>query len=259
MSHEKNAPSNIKLRKIDLNHGLNHGDERIISVLNELESVQTRIVALDDKAHDEKQAVSRKYDNLKRSLYQSRSNYIKNIPYFWERVFYNNSQLSSLVSEDENDCFKYLTNLEVEEGSNNYKIHFFFNENPIIENKKLTKEILYDKNMDCTTKSTPILWKDSCSKVNQATTSKGRKRNFEERNLLEWFEGDADYFNLLVAQAIRTEIWQNPALHFKKGLVEGKLETDDCDVWDEDNDSDELLKELMEDVNDSDDSSDEDD
>uniref|UniRef100_A0A1B6F784 Uncharacterized protein n=1 Tax=Cuerna arida TaxID=1464854 RepID=A0A1B6F784_9HEMI len=271
MSQEIPAPTKRKLMKADLKNRLKSEDKTLKRCINDLKSVQAKINALDEKAYNEKQATLIKHDHLKRPFFQERSKCIKKIPNFWATVFTYHTQISSLVSEEVEDCLKYLTNFEVEEGESartNFKINFFFKENPFIENEQLTKEVSFKDNMECTTNSTQIVWKKKIPlKGRKATIPPGQKRKFEEKNFFEWFEDNEDFLGEVLAETFRTEIWQNPVPYFKTGLMIQEIEEDitsDEGRDDHDGDStddydyvdDDVLKELLKEVADSDNSSD---
>lgn len=57
--------------------------------------------------------------------------------------FINHPQISGILEEEEEEALHFLEKIEVEEFEDirsGYRIHFYFEDNPYLENKVLTKE-----------------------------------------------------------------------------------------------------------------------
>uniref|UniRef100_A0A1B6GPU8 Nucleosome assembly protein n=1 Tax=Cuerna arida TaxID=1464854 RepID=A0A1B6GPU8_9HEMI len=222
---EENEPTSRKIMKMELENTGSIEDENIKGYINELKLIQTKILNLNEKACNEKQSILTMYNELKRPLFQVRNIYIKNIPNFWAIVLGNHTVISSLISENMEGCLRYLTNIEVEEGEStmtNFKINFFFKENPLIENALLTKEFSYKGNTVCTIRSTQIIWKEKLPSQRKKTKTLGQKRKFEGINYFEWFE-DSICCEIM-AEIIISEIWQNPIPYFEIGFMARRTE-----------------------------------
>ncbi|KAG8318370.1 hypothetical protein J6590_006686 [Homalodisca vitripennis] len=257
MSEEKNGPTSRKLKKMDLENTQNIEDENIKGYINELKLIQTKIFTLYEKACNEKQAILTKYSDLKRPLFQERNVCIMNIPNFWAIVLSNHTVISSLIGENMEDCLKYLTNIEVEEAKStmaNFKIHFFFKENPFIENEWLTKEFYHKDNTVRIVTSTQIIWKRKIPSEGKKAKTLGQKRKFEEINFFEWFE-DNGICCQIIAEIIKSEIWQNPIPYFEigfmtQGIEEVNIDNDDGYFSDDNshdgyNENDDIFREQL--------------
>ena len=70
--------------------------------------------------------------------------------------------MSALFGEEDEEALHYLTGVEVtefEDIKSGYRIHFYFDENPYLENKVLSKEFHLNESDDPSSKSTEIKWK----------------------------------------------------------------------------------------------------
>ncbi|QQP35611.1 SET [Caligus rogercresseyi] len=85
-----------------------------------------------------------RYNGLRKPYFEKRSEVIRRIPKFWLTAFINHPKISAVIEEDEEDCLRHLSKVEVEEFEDiksGYRIKFTFNpENPYFSNEFLTKE-----------------------------------------------------------------------------------------------------------------------
>jgi hypothetical protein len=80
---------------------------------------------------------------LRKPLFQIRNQLIAKIPNFWINTFENHPKISQLIHEDEEECLHFLSKLEVEvleDIKSDFKIKFYFENNPFFENDLLEKE-----------------------------------------------------------------------------------------------------------------------
>uniref|UniRef100_A0A8C0MZJ0 Uncharacterized protein n=1 Tax=Canis lupus familiaris TaxID=9615 RepID=A0A8C0MZJ0_CANLF len=91
------------------------------------------------QASEEILKVEQKYNKLRQTFFQKRSELIAKIPNFWV-TFVNHPQVSALLGEADEEALHYLTTVEVtefEDIKSGYRIDFYFDENPYFENKVL--------------------------------------------------------------------------------------------------------------------------
>ncbi len=111
--------------------------------LEEMDSIQTEIDSLNEKASEEILKVEQKYNKLRKPFFQMRNQLIAKIPNFWIKTFENHPKVSKLIDEDEEECLHFLSKLEVEQFEDiksDFKIKFYFENNPFFENDLLEKE-----------------------------------------------------------------------------------------------------------------------
>ncbi|KAI3896985.1 hypothetical protein MKX03_015809 [Papaver bracteatum] len=109
---------------------------------------------------DEKMfAVKRKYNDIRKPLYNQRKELIKSIPDFWPTAILNFSGLQKFLSKhDKEEIIKFLNSVVVEDGA----ITFFFDEkNPHFKNTHLTAVYSRTDKGIVHKKGTIILWKDA--------------------------------------------------------------------------------------------------
>jgi len=180
-----------------------------------LEGLQENIEELNDKATEEILEVERKYNRLRKPLYERRNQAIRKIPEFWVKVFTTQEMLAALLIENDLAAFKYLRELNVEDHDDvksGFKISLTFDPNPFFKNSVLSKEFLYDKDGNLTVIPTRIEWKDG-KDLTQKQPSKGKRgREEESESFFTWFnEEDQD---LELAEIIKEDLWPNPAKYY---------------------------------------------
>lgn len=189
--------------------------------------------------------MEQKFNKMRRPLFDKRTDLIKKIPEFWLTAFLNHPQVSSIVDEDEEDCFEYLDILEVEEAEDiktGYKLNFHFRDNPFFTNKCLTKEFkLGAESTVPSSASTTIAWKEGkdLTKLLQtkAQASGGRRRRHAEyKAFFDWFQDNTDPVNDEIAELIKDDLWPNPLQYF---LVPD-IEVDEEDEGDENDEEEEV-------------------
>ena len=76
-------------------------DKETQSALEEIDSCQNDIDAMNEKASEEILKVEQKYNTLRRPFFDKRNEIIKRIPKFWLTAFINHPQISGIIEEDE--------------------------------------------------------------------------------------------------------------------------------------------------------------
>lgn len=230
-------------------------NDELTSALENIDGCQNEIDLLNEKASEEMLRVEQKYNKLRRPLFDKRTQMIKKIPEFWLTSFLNHPQVSSIVDEDEEDCFEYLAVLEVEESEDiktGYKLNFHFRENPYFTNKCLTKEFNLGSGSNApSSTSTTINWHEGKDLVKQlqakVQTAGRRKRHLEYKMFFSWFLDNSDPVNDEIAELIKDDLWPNPLQYFLVPDIEVEPEGEEGDEFadeenedtDEDRDQDE--------------------
>uniref|UniRef100_U5ESV7 Putative perinuclear region of cytoplasm n=1 Tax=Corethrella appendiculata TaxID=1370023 RepID=U5ESV7_9DIPT len=223
--------------------------------LEQIDSVQNEIDALNEKASEEILKVEQKYNSLRKPFFQKRSEIIKKIPSFWVTAFVNHPQISGLLEEEEEECLHFMEKFEVEEFEDiksGYRIKFSFEENhPYFENKVLTKEFnLGANNSGPTSVSTAIKWKperDLSKLLSQKPLNSRRKRNLEYKSFFDWFSDNTDPINDEIAELMKDDLWPNPLQYYLVPDIEVEPEDDEAE-GEEEADDEEIEEEEEEDA-----------
>ncbi|KAL3852147.1 hypothetical protein ACJMK2_015825 [Sinanodonta woodiana] len=218
--------------------------------LEEIDSCQNEIDALNEKASEEILRVEQKYNKLRRPHLESRNELITKVPNFWVTTFVNHPQISAILDEEEEECLHYLTKMEVEEFEDiksGYTIKFEFKQNPYFTNEILCKEFHLAASGEPASKSTHIKWKTGMDLSKRAVQcAMGRKRRHGKgRTFFSWFQDNGDPSVDDIAEVIKDDMWLNPMQYFLAPDLEaeenGFSEEDEADdsivvVGDDDDD-----------------------
>ncbi|KAB0354117.1 hypothetical protein FD755_023192, partial [Muntiacus reevesi] len=124
-------------------------------------------------------------------LFQKRLELIAQIPNFGV-TFVNHPQVSSLLGEEYEEALCYLTRVEI----------FYFDENPYLENKILSKEFHLNKSGDPSSKSTEINWKS------------GKDLMKRSKSFFTWFTDHSDAGADELGEVIKDDIWPNSLQYY---------------------------------------------
>ncbi|KAM7318530.1 hypothetical protein ACRRTK_021642 [Alexandromys fortis] len=179
--------------------GLLKGKKEQQEAIEHIDKVQNEIGRLNEQASEEILKVEQKYNKLRQLFFQKRSELIAKIPNFWVTTFVNHPQVSALLGEEDEEALHYLTRVEVtefEDIKSGYRIDFYFDENPYLENKVLSKEFHLNESGDPFSKSTEIKWKsgkDLTKRSSQTQNKASRKRQHEApESFFTWFTDHSD-------------------------------------------------------------------
>eukprot|EP00096_Caligus_rogercresseyi_P005852 TRINITY_DN2189_c0_g1_i1.p1 TRINITY_DN2189_c0_g1~~TRINITY_DN2189_c0_g1_i1.p1 ORF type:complete len:288 (-),score=161.34 TRINITY_DN2189_c0_g1_i1:725-1588(-) len=219
-------------------------DDETQKALEEIDATQNEIDSLNEKASEEILKVEQRYNGLRKPYFEKRSEVIRRIPKFWLTAFINHPKISAVIEEDEEDCLRHLSKVEVEEFEDiksGYRIKFTFNpENPYFSNEFLTKEFHLGINGDPSSQSTPIRWKEgfdlaakAAQRVASNKSSGARKRALLPLTFFSWFSDSSDPSMDDIAEVIKDEMWPNPLQYFLVPDIEvengGEEEEDDLE------------------------------
>lgn len=251
------APSPKKLKKADSTAHpeleARDFDAETQKSLEEIDSCQNEIEALNEQASEEILKVEQKYNQLRKPHFDKRAEIINKVPNFWPTAFNNHPDLSSLFEEGEEDCFHHLIKLDVEEFEDiksGYRLNFCFEENPYFDNTVLTKEFQLGSLGVPTSLSIPIRWKEGMdlTQTNEPTCTRiGRKRQRDQRSFFAWYNDHIDPTSDTIAEIIKDDLWHNPLQYFLVPDVEvgnGVDDDDDGDEGSNGDDDDEPLPEV---------------
>jgi len=178
--------------------------------------------------------IEKKYNSLRKPYYKKRNDVIREIPDFWLKAFLNHDMMADLLDEEDQNAFKYLKELNVEDSDDvksGFKISFTFDTNPYFKNKTLSKTFQYNDDAELTVVPTKIDWKEGMdlTKRHKGGKTDNNKRTHEEidsESFFNWFnEEDQD---LELGEIIKEDLWPNPSKYYH-GLTD-----DDDDEGDDD-------------------------
>ncbi|OEL31860.1 NAP1-related protein 1 [Dichanthelium oligosanthes] len=210
-------------------------DRALLLSIEKLQEIQDQIEKVNEEASDKVLEVEQKYNEIRKPVYVRRNEIIQKIPDFWLTAFLSHPMLGELLTEDDQQIFKHLESLFVDESEDiksGCSITLTFSSNPYFEDKKLTKTYSMSDDGKTTVKATSIKWKAGMDIVNGKTcTKKGDKRLLVDESFFTWFSdtennsfahGDIDQ----VAEVIKEDLWPNPLKYFNNEL-EDEFEQED--------------------------------
>jgi len=196
------------------------------SLLEEIDTCQNEIDALNEQASEEILKIEQKYNKLRKPFYEKRSTIISKVDKFWVTTFINHPRISGILQDQEEDCLHYMTKLHVEDFDDvktGYSISFHFKENPYFENEVLTKEFHLAAENSApdfvqSSTSTPIKWKEGKDLLKELQSmpqaSKKRDLHNEHKSFFDWFCDTSDPVNDDLAELIKDDVWPNPLQFF---------------------------------------------
>jgi len=229
-------------------------DRALLISIEKLQEIQDQIEKVNEEASNKVLEVEQKYNEIRRPVYVRRNEMIQKIPDFWLTAFLSHPMLSDLLTEDDQQIFKHLESMFVDESEDiksGCSITLSFSPNPYFEDQKLTKEYSINDDGTVTVKATSIKWKAGMDIVNGKTCDKkGDKRLLVDESFFTWFSNTEDKSFAhgemdQVADVIKEDLWPNPLKYFNNEL-EGEFELED----DEEEGSDEEAEDEDEDKED---------
>jgi len=239
-----NATSPSKVQRLDV------GDveEALQKAIQDIDEIQNNLDQITEKASVEILVVEQKYNKLRRPHYLKRNEIINSIQGFWQQVFANHPQISSILTEKDDLALAYMSGLEVEEFEDiksGYKVTFHFNaaENPYFSNESLVKEFhISDEMADSdapASKHTEIKWKPGKKFPTGQELKAGMKRSKEEMDLpdsfFSWYQTTSEDGICEIGEALKDDIWPNPLQYFLNDIQDSM---EDEDLGDEDEEED---------------------
>ncbi|XP_065034223.1 NAP1-related protein 2-like [Musa acuminata AAA Group] len=220
-----------------------HIDGELVLSIEKLQEIQDELEKINEEASDKVFEVEQKYNEIRRPVYVRRAEIIKHIPDFWLTAFLSHPALGDLLSEKDQEIFKFMRSLDVEDFKDmktGYSITFNFSNNPYFEDTKLTKTYSFTDEGTTNVTGTTIKWKEGMEHIanGDAHKKKGNKRLFAEESFFSWFndnqekdlsEGVMDE----VAEIIKEDLWPNPLKYFNNEADEDDFdgEEDDEEVY----------------------------
>ncbi|KAK9066538.1 hypothetical protein SSX86_013861 [Deinandra increscens subsp. villosa] len=208
-------------------------DGELVLTIEKLQEIQDELEKINEKASDEVLEVEQKYNEVRKPVYEKRSDIIKSIPDFWLTAFLSHPVLSDLLNEEDQKIFKHLTSIEVEDFKDmksGYSISFNFSPNSFFEDAKLTKTFTFLDEGTTKITSTPIKWKESTGNNGVTHEKNGNKRPHEEDSFFGWFgetQQKDEEIHDEVAEIIKEDLWTNPLTYFNNEADEEDLDGDD--------------------------------
>ncbi|GMP33478.1 hypothetical protein CsSME_00006782 [Camellia sinensis var. sinensis] len=178
-----------------------HIDGELVVSIEKLQEIQDELEKINEEASDKVLEVEQKYNEIRKPVYEKRSDIIKSIPDFWLTAFLSHPALGELLTDEDQKIFKYLSSLEVED----FK-----------DVKSGTTKIT----------ATSIKWKEGMGIPNGvAHEKKGSKRPHTDESFFTWFSEtqqkvDMDEIQDEVAELIKEDLWPNPLNYFNNDADE---------------------------------------
>ncbi|XP_006096180.1 testis-specific Y-encoded-like protein 2 isoform X1 [Myotis lucifugus] len=187
--------------------------EKIQYVLQALESIQLDLEAVNIKAGKAFLRLKRKFIQMRRPFLERRDLIIQHIPGFWVKAFLNHPKISVLISPRDEDIFRYLTNLQVQDLrhiSMGYKMKLYFKTNPYFTNMVIVKEFQCNRSGRLVSHSTPIRW-------HRGQEPQAHKERNQDYSFFSWFSNHSLPEADRIAEIIKNDLWVNPVRYYMMG------------------------------------------
>ncbi|XP_071074486.1 testis-specific Y-encoded-like protein 4 [Dasypus novemcinctus] len=217
MGEEKKVAQKEKKMAEDVKEKTGSRVPKVNNSMDSLEAIDQELSNVNAQADRAFLQLERKFGRMRRLHMQRRSFIIQNIPNFWVTAFRNHPQLSPMISGQDEDMLKFMTNLEVEELKHprvGCKFKFIFQGNPYFRNEGLVKEYERRSSGRVVSLSTPIRWhrgQDPQSHIH---------RNRDGNTIHSFFSWFSDHSLLefdKIAEIIKDELWPNPLQYYLMG------------------------------------------
>ncbi|XP_037698100.1 testis-specific Y-encoded-like protein 4 [Choloepus didactylus] len=190
---------------------------KVNNSMDSLEAIDQELSNVNAQADRAFLQLERKFGRMRRLHMQRRSFIIQNIPNFWVTAFRNHPQLSPMISGQDEDMLKFMTNLEVEELKHpraGCKFKFVFQGNPYFRNEGLVKEYERRSSGRVVSLSTPIRW----HRGQDPQTHIHRNRDGNSiHSFFDWFSDHSLLELDKIAEIIKDELWPNPLQYYLMG------------------------------------------
>nr|KAF6268080.1 TSPY like 2 [Pipistrellus kuhlii] len=186
--------------------------EKLQYILQALEGIQLDLEAVNIKAGKAFLRLKRKFIQMRRPFLERRDLIIQHIPGFWVKAFLNHPKISVMISPRDEDIFRYLTNLQVQDLrhiSMGYKMKLYFQTNPYFTNTVIVKEFQCNRSGRLVAHSTPIRW----HRGQEPQAYLGTNYSF-----FSWFSNHSLPEADRIAEIIKNDLWVNPVRYYMMGV-----------------------------------------
>lgn len=202
-----------------------------------LEELQDQLDQLDKEAAEEIIAVQKKYNSKKKPIYEDRAKVVKNIPDFWSKAATNHPILGTILTEKDEEVFKFLDSINVEDFEDiklGFRIELRFRPNAFFKNSALTKEFRFTEDGEFeSVQPSKIDWKEGKDLTVQNVDDEEHQESF----FSFWF--DPANQDIEVAEMFK-DVFASPAKYYHNLVPspedDGSDEGDDDEESGDDND-----------------------
>nr|BAW94262.1 testis-specific Y-encoded protein [Tokudaia muenninki] len=184
------------------------------SKMEELELLQLELSFVNACYSGALAQIKTKVAKMRKPHFERRKTIIEGIPGFWAKAMMNHPQMSSIISNQDEDLLSYMLSLEVAEynpGPRMCRMMFFFRENPYFRNDIVIKDyqlsIIGYKESDSST----IEWigqaVHGCANCMQDTT---------RLTFFNWLCAHKFPGSNKIAEIIMDDLWPNPVYYYPK-------------------------------------------
>ncbi|XP_008585628.1 PREDICTED: testis-specific Y-encoded-like protein 6 [Galeopterus variegatus] len=181
-------------------------------LMNPLEAIQRELDIVNAQADRALFQLERRFGRMRQHYLDRRNYIIQNIPGFWFFSIRNHPQLSAMISGQDAEMLRYITNLEVKEfryPRTGCKFKFFFRRNPYFRNRLIVKEYEVTSSGQVVSLSTPIVW---CQ--GHEPQSFIRRNQDVICSFFTWFSDHSLPESDRIAEIIKEDLWPNPLQYY---------------------------------------------
>ncbi|KAI3896993.1 hypothetical protein MKX03_015817 [Papaver bracteatum] len=173
-----------------------------------------------EKVDKEMLAVKRKYYELRKPLYDERSEHIKSIPHFCPTAFLSYKNLGKHLSDQDEKIIEFLESVVVDDSQNEKSVTFFFKKNQYFKNLVL-KKVYSHTGKGIVESGTEILWNKRTDTTTGSETEDPAFTDTDNSFFTRFFDPqDKDLPKKPrdeVLEAIEEDLWPHALAHFLNG------------------------------------------
>jgi template-activating factor I len=218
--------SQAKVTKVD-----SAGQENLMQAIQKIDEIQGAIDKINDEASEEILKVEQRFNKMRQPHYSERANIITHIPKFWLTCFLNHPQISTVITEKDEQILSHVVKLDVQEFDDiksGYRISLHFEKNSFFTNEVLTKEYHLGEGGEPSFTTTPVSWnpgmEPSGGSGANGGAAAGNKRkaagDAETGGFLAWLT-ETDPLGVELGEIIKDDLWPNPLQYFLNNELEG--------------------------------------
>uniref|UniRef100_UPI00391D212F testis-specific Y-encoded protein 8-like n=1 Tax=Pongo pygmaeus TaxID=9600 RepID=UPI00391D212F len=184
------------------------------SAMEELFAVQVELEPVNAQARKAFSRQREKMERRRKAHLDCRGAVIQSVPGVWANGIANHPQMLALITDQDEDTLSYMMNLEVEEVKHPVhlcRIRLFFQSNPYLQNKVITKEYLVNVTEYRASHSTRIQWYPDYE-----VEACRRRHHNSSLNFFNWFSDHNFAGSNRIAEILCKDLWCNPLQYYMR-------------------------------------------
>jgi len=184
-----------------------HNDpEDLHAHLDAIERLQSRLLFLDKECTNEQLVVQRKFDNMKKPIWEERCEFFKKIPKFWSVAIGNHPLVidQKVFIKEDAPILAHLVDIQLDDNiddNGSYELLFKFDQsrNHFFSESQISRKTIINDQGKIEVKISRISWAP-------------KKKPKSKKSFFNWLSSEdvMDNNGVDVGDIFRTDLWQNP-------------------------------------------------